>query len=288
MSDTHCAGTCCDQQSARVMNNLYFSLMIARVLKHNISPKNRNKSTYTKSHWKFSLKASVLSFLCSWYFCEKQDRTQRPPATSRSLNFSVYCTMTKQIFNTAASKLPRYSPLMHSTAERSSWYRRWVPLVCSYLLFPHRHCHVFACASPQCSFFYGGKYFWYTVERFRGTGEAGPIDFFCNISGVNRNQFTPKFVVAHYRMRNWALTQAPGWRHHKQAGLTALSACPVGAHLHVSSTRHLVVDVELWGRGVRCFLFWKWSSFQGKITQSCALKPSPERPHQLLLFRFIQ
>ena len=66
-----------DQRSARVMNNLYFSLMIARVLKHNISHKNRNKSTYTNSHWKFSLKASVLSFLCSWYFCEKQDRTQR-------------------------------------------------------------------------------------------------------------------------------------------------------------------------------------------------------------------
>ena len=60
--------------------------------------------------------------------------------------------------------------------------------------------------------FYGGKYFWYAVERFRGTGEAGPIGVFfvCNISGVNRNQFTPKFVIAHYRMRNWALTQAPG------------------------------------------------------------------------------
>ena len=71
-------------------------------------------------------------------------------------------------------------------------------------------------------------------------------------------------------------SRAPGLRHRYQTGLTALSACHVGAHLHDLSPRHLVVDVELWGRVVRSFfLFGKWNSFQGKITQSLHWKLSP-------------
>ena len=102
----------------------------------------------------------------------------------------------------------------HFTFVRTSYV---FLLVCFYLFLRH-HCHVFRFRRALRSetffsrvLFYSDKTIWHTVERF-GVARISRNyqNFICNISGVDRNQFTPKFVIAHHRTRDWALTRAPG------------------------------------------------------------------------------
>ena len=186
------------------------------------------------------------------------------------------------------------SPRVHFCGV-NIWYtvERCGSIVVSVVVFPILKAHLNESLKTETfSFrvlFYGGKYIRYTVEKVWGCTRKLELSKFY----LQHFRGWPKSVYAKIRHRSPSHERpgpfpGPGLRHWQQTGLAALSACPVGARLHVSSLRHLVFDVKLWGRVVRSFLFGKWSGFQGKITQSCAFKTFPERPHYLLLFRFVQ